>query len=165
MQVKKPACLETTLSYNPPVMAGALQKGRRKVRPLSVTVVVWGISLLGLANGWRAAGIFRQSGLLLALSASPDPRLRALVALFWAIVFVVLAIALWLRWSLVRWAIPGALFLYGLYQIGLIGFFAQTAESTKGWTVNAAIYGVIILFLIWILNRRPARLYFEERNK
>ena len=145
-------------------MAEAQRDGRRQNRPLSVTLVILGVLLFGLTNGWRALGLVRQSSLLLELGANPDPRACAAVALVWAMVFIGLAIAAWRGSSYVRLAVPLAILAYGSVQSVLPGLCAQAAKSTSRWPVTVIIYAMAVLLSALILNFGAGRAYFGDRR-
>jgi hypothetical protein len=145
-------------------MARALQQNRWGGRPRSVTLVGWGVFLLGLANGWRALGLYRQLSLLLELDVTPDPRLSMILAILWAVSLALAAVALWQGRKFVRWVIPVILFFYGLYQLFLAALFTQAALLCYELIFDASLYGVAILFSIWALNRKVAREYFEDEH-
>ena len=150
------------LSYNLRLMAKAQARGRRRDRPRSVTLIAWGVFLLGLVNGWRALGLLRQRSLLEELGIVPDPVIALLIALFWAAVFVILAVIVWQGRSVTRLLAPVILLLYALYQLLLIVLFAQSGQSQSGLISNAGIYAVALLITTWALNRRSARAYFQD---
>jgi hypothetical protein len=106
-------------------MVKAQQQGRQSNRPLSVTLLTWGVFLLGLVNVWRAVALFKQSNLLLDLGVSLDPRLRMFVAIIWALVFISISLSIWRRWKAARFLTPILLILYAVYQLGLVRFFSQ----------------------------------------
>lgn len=108
--------------------------------------------------------LYRQSDLLLGLGVSLDPRLRLLLALIWAAVFVSLAISLWRRWTTARLLAPALILFYSIYELGISSIFAVSAESLSGLPANLAIAGAAISFSVWALNRKAARQYFEVSN-
>jgi DNA-binding XRE family transcriptional regulator len=130
-------------------------------RPLSITLIAWGTFLLGLANGWRAVGLNRQSSILIELEVVPDPRLRLAIALAWAIVFLVLAGMLWFRRRLTRWAIPGLVAVYSLYQMALTVLFFRSPDAARGWPLTVLLSLMVVVGLTWFLNRAANRWYFE----
>ncbi len=142
-------------------MAKARQQGRQGNRPLSVTLLTWGVLLLGLANVWRAVALFRQSNLLLDLGVSLDPRLRMLVALTWALVFLSISLSIWRRWKVTRFLTPILLILYAAYQLGLVRFFSQTYKVNTNWQVDSGLHIAALIFTIWALNHKSARQYFD----
>jgi hypothetical protein len=144
-------------------MAEAQQHGRRQDRPLSVTLVILGVLLIGLANGWRALGLVRQSSLLLKLGATPDPRLCAVSALAWAILFVGLSFALWRRKRYTRWVVPIVLLLYGLHQLFLPGVCAQANQAESRSPVIIFMVAAALLFVALALNSGSGRTFFENR--
>jgi hypothetical protein len=143
-------------------MAKAQARGRHQDRPRSVTVVAWGVFLLGLINGWRALGLLRQRSLLEELGVVPDPGIALLIALFWAAVFVILAIIVWQGRSVSQLLAPVILLIYVLYQLLLVALYAQSSQSGSGLITTAGLYAVALLFTIWALNRRSARAYFQN---
>lgn len=144
-------------------MAEARHDGQRQNRPFSVTLVVLGVLLLGLANGWRALGLIRQSDLLLALGATPDPRICVVGAIAWAILFVGLTYALWRRKRYTRLIVPVMLLGYGLYQSVLPGPCAAQIQAQEGRsTIMVFVYIVLFLFATLALNTRAGRAYMED---
>jgi hypothetical protein len=156
-----PLAMTIALAYNPPEMAGAQRHGPRSSRPFSVTLVTWGVFILGLANAWRALALYRQSDLLLELGVSLDPRLRLFLALIWAAVFVILAISLWRRWATARFLAPALILFYSVYELGISSLFALSAETLSGLPANLAMASVAVAFSAWSLNRKAARQYFQ----
>ena len=144
-------------------MAEAQHEGQRQHRPVSVTLVTLGVFLLGLAHGWRALGLVRQSGLLLELGATPDPRLCAAGSIMWAILFVGLAIAIRRRKRTTRFVAPILLLAYGFYQFVLPGPCILVGQAQDGWPASAVVYAAAFLFAVMVLNGRPGRVYFENR--
>lgn len=111
---------------------------------------------MGQAIAWG-----RQSNVLLALGATPDPRLRLVVAVVWSLVFLGLALALWQRRPFVRQAIPISLTLYAVYRLSLLLFFAQVPLNPQGWLLRLMIYLAAIVCAQWALNRAGTKSYFE----
>ncbi len=146
-------------------------------RPISVTIVFWGVFLLGLWNIGRFIALSQQRSLLTELDSSVDPRFRLGMALFWAIVFVGLAIGLvWKRPFLTRLkrlnrlrhftrrAIPITLLLYAVYELSLTTFYAQAPLAQNSWRINGPFYIILILFSIWGVGRTAVNKYFEEEK-
>lgn len=143
-------------------MAEAKHEGQRQNRPFSVTLVTLGVFLLGLANGWRALGLARQSGLLLELGATPDPRLCAAGSIAWMILFVGLAIASWRRKRTTRLVAPVLLLAYGIYQFVLPGPCVLAGQSQNGWPAIVFVYAAAFLFAAVVLNVGPGRVYYDN---
>ena len=146
-------------------MAEAQHDGQRPHRPFSVTLVLLGVFLIGLANGWRALGLMRQSGLLLELGAEPDPRLSAVAALAWALLFFGLAYALWRRKPFTRLVVPVAFLIFGLYHYVLPGPNATAARFQETFGVGAILYAAAVLFAALALNVASGRAYFSRAEK
>jgi hypothetical protein len=144
-------------------MAEAQREGQRQNRPFSVTLVALGVLLFGLANGWRALGLVRQSGLLLELGATPDPRLCAAVSAVWAILFVGLAIAIWRRKRYTRLVAPGLLLAFGIYQFVLTNPCVLAGQSHNEWPAIVYIYAVAFVFVLVVLNVGPGRHYYDNQ--
>jgi hypothetical protein len=133
-------------------------------QPVSVTITAWLVFLLGIANVWRAAGLARQSDMLLSLGSTFDPRLRLGLALMWALLFAAALFVLWRRWALARLITPALALLYGLYQLGLIGLFYRSEAARRGWLASAGLYLALFGLTTWLLNRRGTRRYFRVGN-
>jgi hypothetical protein len=99
--------------------------------------------------------------MLRQLEVTPDPRLRAVLAGLWALLFLAAAVALWRRLRPARIAVPALLGTYGLYSIGLPALFARDDLSTDNLALAAAAYGVAVAFAAWALNRTAAGAYFR----
>jgi hypothetical protein len=132
-----------------------------RARPLSVTIVAIGVFLFGIINAWRAYGLASQADLLLTLGVAVDPRLRAAVAVVWALLFLGAVVALWRRQPFSRGAIPLLLAVYAVYQIGLLLFLVQSPVARRGWPADTFFYAVLIILTAWLLNRRAIRSYFR----
>ena len=130
-------------------------------RPRSVTIMIWGVFLLGLANGWRAIGLGQQADLLVALGSSLNPWVGVGLAVVWSVVFIITAVALWQHRTWTQIAVPGLILLHGLYQIALVILFAQSAVSRSVWPVLALAFGVAFLFSLWALKRPSVCWYFK----
>lgn len=141
-------------------MAETQQHDRQVDRPLTVTLVILGVFVLGLANIWRALGLISQRNLLTGLGISFDPLLQALIAIVWAVVFVWMAAKIWQRWAPARYLMPLALLLYGASQRAITFVISQEWNSLDSWAATAVTYGAMSLFVVWALNRKPARKYF-----
>jgi len=150
------------LAYNSNEMTEGQQHGRRQDPPTSVTLVNWGVFLLGLANGWRVLGLYQQSEVLLGLDPSLDTRVQMTLALVWAVLFLVMAFFLRRKQPWVRFAIPFLMLIYALYQLLFLRAFVQTAEAQGGGMAFALFYGLAILFTTWTLNSRSTRAYYYK---
>ncbi len=124
--------------------------------------MMWGVFLLGLANGWRAIGLGQQSELLLTLSASLNPWIGIGLAVFWSIVFIGTAVALWQHRGWTRWMIPLLILMHGIYYLVLVMGFARSAVSRNGWPAIGLLFGLAVLFSIWALYRPSVGWYFKE---
>jgi hypothetical protein len=133
-------------------------------KPKGVTLIAWGLLLLGLANIWRSFGLWRQSDMLLELGIGPDPRLRLAISAAWAVLFGASAVTIWTRKRLAQWLTPGALIFYGLYRLSLIFIASQSANQDIRIIGNLIFYTALILFAGWSLNRPKARQYFSSDN-
>lgn len=142
-------------------MTRAPQDDRRPSRPRSVTIAALGFFLTGLANAWRAAGLFRQSELLLSLGADPDPRLRLVFSMLWAVVLLGAGAAIWMGRPVVRLLAPVLLLIYAVYNLALLWLFAQPEAARRGLLASGLYYLVAILFATWALNRSAARMYMS----
>lgn len=143
-------------------MAKAQSRDRRRDRPRSVTLIAWGVFLLGLVNGWRALGLWRQQSLLEELDVVPEPGIALLVAWLWTAAFAILAVFVWQGRLLSRFLAPVLLLVYALYQLLLVALFAQTGESRSGLPRDAVLYALALVVMTWALNRRGARAYFQD---
>ncbi|MEW5985632.1 MAG: hypothetical protein AB1791_03265 [Chloroflexota bacterium] len=115
-------------------------------------------------NVWRAYALGGQSDLLIELGASVDPRLRLVMALVWAVVWLGLAVALWRRRPFTRLALPVAWLLYVLYHLALLFFFVRSSVAQAGWLGYTLPALFILLYVTWVLNRPAARRYFGSNE-
>jgi len=141
-------------------MAEAQHDHLRPHRPFGVTLVLLGVFLIGLANGWRALGLIRQSGLLLERGAESDPRLCAAVSVAWALVFLGLAFALWRRKRMTRLIIPVAGLVYGLNRFLWPGPCAPGTRLQGPLPLAEIALAAAILFAVLVLNLASGRAYF-----
>jgi len=151
-------------------MTNAPHTSRSVERPRSVTLVAWGVFLLGMVNGWRAIAIFKQRQLLLQWNASIDPAYAAIASVISFLLFIVATILIFRRWPACRWAIPVLLLLYtaaGFLLSGLIQGGFDKMNSGVFASLPVASFALLILtfFAGWILNRKAAREYFKTRSE
>lgn len=126
-------------------------------RPLSLTITAVGIFLLAMWNVWRALIIARQSALLQPLGVTLDPHLRLALAGLWAVVFLLLALGLWQRRWIVRYLLPGAVFLYGIIHLGMWLFFTLTPVARQGWFAQLILLIVATAWTTWVCLRQAHR--------
>jgi hypothetical protein len=131
---------------------------------MSVTITALGGFLLGGWNLWRALLLLRRRPLLTALEVSLDPFWRAVVALLWAGLLIVAAVALWQGRGQWRWLLPAGLALYALYQLSLLFFLAQSPLARQGWGASLFVYTLALLAALWALYRPAARPYWRRRD-
>ena len=141
-------------------MAEAPHSSQPGDRPRSVTLVTWGVFLLGIINGWRAYALFQQRGLLLDQGMSLDPAFLAAASVIWSVLLIGVAISIYRRWLAARWITPALLAIYTLYIIVLQGFKIEVPDSASSLTVTNLISVVIVIFIVLVLNRKKARDYF-----
>jgi hypothetical protein len=85
-----------------------------------------------------------------------------IVAVFWAIILLSMAIILWLRKPVTRVAIPVLLTLYAVYRLAIVGIFAGSEYARGSQLAVAVLYGCLILITIWVLNRKTVGNYFAD---
>ena len=134
-------------------------------RPRSVTIMIWGVFLLGLINGWRAFGLGQQADLLLMLGSSLNPYVGMGLAIGWSVIFFTAAAALWRRLSWTQWLIPGLILIHGLYYIALALIFGRTADSRNVWLAFTVLFALLFLFSLWALKRPSVRWYFLSNGQ
>ena len=144
-------------------MTRSPERYRQDTRPRSVTLTGWGVLLIGLVNIWRSASLFQQLELLLVLDVTPDPRLRLVIAVAWSLFFCVVAIAIWRRIEMVRFAVPVGLFIYTIYRMSIVYLSATYSGFDRMW-LSLAVYGAAILFSIWALNRPESIEYLATKE-
>ncbi len=133
-------------------------------RPRSVTLTLWGVFLLGVWNFGRALALGQQRVLLQELGAHPDPTFRLIVALVWGIVFFGLGDMLRRKRPFTRRLIPLSIFLYALYEMGLIILFAAAAPARQSLLLDALLVLSGVLFSGWALNRTAVYAYFTSAS-
>jgi hypothetical protein len=153
------------LVYNLQEMAEAPHSSHPGERPWSVTLVAWGVSLLGIINGWRAVTIFRQRWLLLDLGVTLDPAVTAAAAAVWSLLFVAAAVAIYRRYPVSRWLTPVLLAAHTLIGIALTGIWRATPDASGGLTLTLLFSTAVFVFVIWARNRKAARDYFVTEQK
>lgn len=131
-------------------------------RPRSVTILTLGGFLLGLWNLWRVLVLIPQSPLLIELGAHLDPRVRLVIALFWASWFTLLASGLWLRRPAVRWLFPLSFLLYTIYHLSLLAFFMPAPAARQGWQGTLVLFLSALLWSTWVLRRSAHTSYWRE---
>ncbi len=130
-------------------------------RPFFVTLIIWGVFLLGGWNALRVAALLHQNNLLQEQLIRPNLTIQMVMALAWAIMFVSLAGAMWGKRPFARHATPLALLLYGTYELTLLNLYAHPLTQWQNWPTNTLFYITITLFTAWGLNRSHSRLYYD----
>ena len=132
-------------------------------RPRTVTLVFWGVILLGVWNAGRALVLFKQRDVLIDLQIRPSPWVQIIFALGWVILFWGCAWGLRQKRPLLPKAIPILITLYALYDLGIRFLFAPSRNKAS-WTLTGIFFIGCVLFTIWALNRKIAKLYFTESD-
>ena len=133
-------------------------------RPFTVTLTFLGVFLLGLWNLGRAAALYREQDLLLTLQVQPDPRLRLIIALVWAVIFWGLAWSVWRRRPFSQKTVPILTAIYAAYDLGLQTLSPLARLNEANWLLTGIFYLIIILFMAWALNRPTANTYFKTED-
>ena len=101
-------------------------------RPFFVTLIMWGVYLLGSWNALRVTSLLHQNNLLKEQAISPNLTLQIVMALVWAVVFVGLAGAIWGKRQFTRYLTPLALFLYGTTELIILNLYAHPSIYRVG---------------------------------
>ena len=131
-------------------------------RPRTIALVLLVLVILGIIQAAKVVALNEQSALLLDLQVRPDPRLRLLIAAVWMLLFWCLAIALWRKIVLTRWLIPLLLAFYAVYELAIIGLFAQVPINRAQWLQHTFVAFTFVLFAYWALNKSSAKSYYLE---
>lgn len=131
-------------------------------RPRTIALVFLVLVILGIIQAAKVVALNEQSALLLDLQVRPDPRLRLLIAAIWMLLFWSLAIALWRKIVLTHWLIPLLLAFYALYELALMGLFAQVPINRARWLQHTFVAFTLVLFAYWALNKGTAKSYYLE---
>jgi hypothetical protein len=133
-------------------------------RPRTITIVLWGLILVGLWEGGKVVALTRQLRLLLELETSPDPRLRLVMAGVWTVMLLSTAVALWARKPFARWLVPGLLLVYVVYQFVLVALSVRVSGGTANWLLDVLLATAVLLYCTWALNRETATSYYVEEE-
>lgn len=131
-------------------------------RPLSVTLTLWGVFLLGGWNLGRLLSLWLNYRLLTTFATSPSPLFRLVIAAIWTILLWAAALALWQKRPFTRRAIPSILTIYMGFELGILFAFTQSDPARSGWLITALFYLFCIAFSYWTLNRTAVKSYFKE---
>lgn len=123
-------------------------------RAWPVTIMLWGVLLIGVWNAGRAYALWQQADLLHELGARPNPTILMGLAILWAIVWSSLGVALWQKRPFTRYTIPATLIIYGLYEISLLTWLAATPPPQQGWRFHILLFTIMTLFSLWSLNHK-----------
>jgi len=130
-------------------------------RPFFVTLIMWGVLLLGGWNALRVAALLHQNNLLQEQALLPDLRVQIGAAVVWAILFVGLAGGVWRKRPFTRYAVPLTLLLYGAYELSTLLLYAHPLTRWQNWPTNTLFYITITLFTAWGLNRSRSHHYYN----
>ena len=134
-------------------------------RPISVTLILWGVFLFGVWNVSKAILLIQSRPLFLARGVKPDPLGQAVGALVWAALFWAVAWMLKRKRPSTIHIIPLLLFAYGLYTVGIRLIFSPLSFSANGGFVMVLFFVTAVLFAFLALKRAEHRHYFVERRK
>ena len=130
-------------------------------RPFFVTLIMWGVLLLGGWNALRVAALLHQNNLLQEQAISPNLTFQVAMGVVWAVMFVGLAGAIWGKRPFTRTITPLALPLYGTTELIILNLYANPLTQWQNWPTNTLFYISITLFTAWGLNRSRSRLYYD----
>ncbi len=133
-------------------------------RPLTVTLTFWGVILFSLWNVSKAVVLLQDSALLLARAIQPDPRLQAVVALVWALLFGGAAWGLWQARPFARQGIPLLSLAFGLYTLGIRLIFSPLPFWSSGGSLDTLFFLMVVILSFLALKRAGHRHYFVERG-
>ena len=131
-------------------------------RPLTVTLTIWGVFLLGGWNLGRLLTLWLNFRLLTTFATSPSPLFRLILATIWTVLFWTAALALWQKRPFTRRAIPSILTIYMIFELGILFLFTQSGPARSGWLISAFFYLLCIAFSYWALNRTAVQSYFRD---
>ncbi|MDA0244276.1 MAG: hypothetical protein OT477_12735 [Chloroflexi bacterium] len=116
-----------------------------------VTIVRWGVFILGGVQGWQIWAISQQMAVLRPLSPSFPPETRLVLVAVWCIIWLGLAGVLWRGRPWVRWAVPSTILLYTTYHLVLLAT-AVSPYARGGWTGNLLLGLAAAVFTTWALK-------------
>lgn len=134
-------------------------------RPVTVTLLIWGVILFGGWNGSRVWAWARNRDLWQSHSVWPPPAFQMVMALLWAVGFGVMAWFLVRKRPFTRWAVPGLLALYGAYTLGIRLLFVSGPHTLVGIWVMTLFFLMLVLLSMLILRRAARQAYFSERSE
>jgi hypothetical protein len=126
---------------------------------LSVTLVAYGVLILGVANLTRLAQAL-EGWSFLASVLPISPLYLALTGLGWGVVFLAAAWGLWLgrRWA-PRYTQGAALAFAAYYWIDRL-FVADAAATASSVPFAAVLTALILLFIFWAFSRPKVKAFF-----
>lgn len=133
-------------------------------RPFAVTLVLWGVIVFGIWNVSKAVALALNSELLMTHNMQPDPRFHAIVALVWAVLFLVAAWSLRQARPYTQLGIPLLLLLFGLYTIGIRLFFSPLPYWSGSGGITTLFFGSVVVLSFLALKRAGQKRYFVDRR-
>jgi len=132
-------------------------------RPISVTLLAWGVLILTMSNVLRFGSTLAQWELILRLMERPGPIYIAATGLIWALAWLIVFLSLWfgLRWA--RLATFSAAIIYSSYY-WMDRLIYQSEVTRKNISFSL---GITILFLIStaiIMLLPGSRKYFQTKR-
>ncbi|MBK8431443.1 MAG: hypothetical protein IPL28_09215 [Chloroflexi bacterium] len=118
---------------------------------MAVTIIRWGVFILGGVQGWQVWAISQQMAVLRPLSPSFPPETRLVLAAVWCLIWLGLVLALWQRRPWTRWAVPVTILLYTTYHLLLLAT-AVSPYAQGGWTGNLLLGVAAAGFTTWALK-------------
>lgn len=121
--------------------------------------------MLSVWNTGRALALGQQLPIIQPLATVTEPWLWLGVAMVWAAVFLGTAVALWQQRPFVRLWLPTLLGLYAFTEIGFALQATAVAPTAARIAALLLVYGALLLFSSWALNRQSVRWYFTQSSK
>lgn len=132
------------------------------MRPHSVTILLWGVFLIGVWNGGRVIALQQSLALTLPVRLTTGWRLAA--ALIWAVLFIGATSALWQRRPFTRPLIPNLLLGYAMFNLSLLALAIRIPLNRQSWLIETILYTGLVLFSYWTMNRPATLSYFSHKE-
>lgn len=122
-------------------------------RPLRTRLLIYMFFFLAVWNLAQVVILVQEYSLLAEQGLANNTIVRLILAMGWAVGFLLLTLGLWREWS---WTRPGGLLLftaYALYNLLLLFLFVQSPVERQAWPARLLGYIIVWALTAWWLYR------------
>lgn len=131
---------------------------KRKIHPpFSVTLLGWGVLVIGFLNIWRAVGIYHQQIILQAGTPLISPSFQVIIMAFWSLVFLMIFFQIRERKSFSSRILWIGMSAYALFRLA----WPLVAEQAGYAPIAQTVIWPLVVWAIFVFGAsRPSSLHW-----